>query len=125
DPRLTVRTRSWWTFVRRVLAVAVRYRIPLHDAHGLLRPASERQRVEMVGHQLRTQLTVPEAASAAQRLDHAQHLLHRAVVPIMPAVVPAAGAGFLALALAGKLARNDVEPGELGEVLRGLPRNVT
>jgi hypothetical protein len=59
DPRLTVRSRSWWTFVRRVLAVAVRYRIPLHVAQGLLRPAAERQRVEMVGHQLRTQLTVP------------------------------------------------------------------
>jgi hypothetical protein len=125
DPRLTVRSRSWWTFVRRVLAVAVRYRVPLHVAHGLLRPAAERQRVEMVGHQLRTQLTVPTATSAAQLLDHAQHLLHRAVVPIMPTVVPAAGAGFLALVLAGKLARNDVEPGELGEVLRGLPHNVT
>jgi pyruvate,water dikinase len=68
---------------------------------------------------------VPAGASAAQRLDRAQHLLSTAIVPIMPTVVPAAGAGFLALALASKLARDDVEAGELGEVLRGLPHNVT
>jgi pyruvate,water dikinase len=125
DPRLTVRSTSWWPFVQRVLAVAVRYRIVLHVAQGLIWPAAERRRVGRVGRRLRSQLTVPASASAAQRLDHAQRLLHTAVVPIMPTVVPAAGAGFLALALAGRLARNDVEPGELGEVLRGLPHNVT
>lgn len=41
----------------------------------------------------------------------------------VPAAEPVAG--FLALALAGKLARKDIKPGELGEVLRGLPHNVT
>ena len=125
DPRLTVRSTSWWPFIRRALAVAIRYRIPLHVAQGLIWPAAERRRVELIGQRLRSQLTAPAAASATQRLDCAQHLLHTAVVPIMPTVVPAAGAGFLALALASKLARNDVEPGELGEVLRGLPHNVT
>ena len=125
DSRLTVRSTSWWPFVRRVLAVAGRYRIPLHLAQGLIRPAAARRRVDLVGRRLRSRLTVPAGASASQRLDHAQRLLHTAVVPIMPTVVPAAGAGFLALALAGKLARNDIEPGELAEVLRGLPHNVT
>ncbi|HEX6404010.1 MAG TPA: PEP/pyruvate-binding domain-containing protein [Pseudonocardiaceae bacterium] len=125
DPRFTVCSTSWWPFIRRAVAVAMRYRIPLHIAHGLIWPAAERRRVELVGRRLRTQLTVAAGASAAQRLDHAQRLLHTAVVPIMPTVVPAAGAGFLALALANKLARKDVEPGELGEVLRGLPHNVT
>ena len=125
DSRLTVRSTSWWPFVRRVLAVAVRYRIPLHVAQGLIWPAAERRRVDLVGRRLHTQLTMPAGASAAQRLAHAQRLLHVAVVPIMPTVVPAAGAGFLALALAGKLARKDIKPGELGEVLRGLPHNVT
>lgn len=36
-----------------------------------------------------------------------------------------AGAGFLARALAGKLAGDSVEPGEWDEMLRGLPHNVT
>jgi pyruvate,water dikinase len=125
DPRLGVRRSSWWPFIRRVLALAVRFRIPLHIAQGLLWPAAERRRVDLVGQRLRRQLTVPAGASAAQRLDRAQHLLSTAIVPIMPTVVPAAGAGFLALALASKLARDDVEAGELGEVLRGLPHNVT
>jgi pyruvate,water dikinase len=125
DPRLTVRSTSWWSFVRRLLAVATRYRIPLHILQGLIWPAAERRRVELVGQRLQSQLTASAATSATQRLDRAQHLLHTAVVPIMPTVTPAAAAGFLALALASKLARNDVEPGELGEVLRGLPHNVT
>ncbi|MGH3821675.1 MAG: PEP-utilizing enzyme, partial [Pseudonocardiaceae bacterium] len=125
DPRLGVRRSSWWPFVRRVLAVAIRFRIPLHIAQGLLWPAAERRRVDLVGRRLRGQLTMPAGATAAQRLDRVQQLLHTAVVPIMPTVVPAAGAGFLALALASKLARDDLAPGELGEVLRGLPHNVT
>ncbi len=125
DPRLGVRRSSWGRFVRRVLAVAVRFRIPLHIAQGLIWPAAERRRVELVGARLRTQLTMPSGATAGQRLDRAQVLLHTAVVPIMPTVVPAAGAGFLALALASRLTRDDLERGELGEVLRGLPHNVT
>lgn len=125
DPRLAVRSTSWLPFVRRVLAVAIRYRMPQHIVQGLIWPAAERRRVDLVGRRLRTQLTVPAAASAARRLDHAQHVLHTAVVPIMPTVAPAAGAGFLALALAGSLAGDDAEPGELSEVLRGLPHNVT
>jgi pyruvate,water dikinase len=125
DPRLGVRRSSWWPFVRRILALAVRFHIPLHIAQGWLWPAVERRRVDLVGQRLRGQLVMPAGASAAQRLDRAQFLLHTAVVPIMPMVAPAAGAGFLALALASKLARDNLAPGELGEVLRGLPHNVT
>jgi rifampicin phosphotransferase len=125
DPRFEVRRSAWWRFVRRALAVAIHYRIPPHVVHGLIWPAAERRRVNLVGERLRRQLTVPAALTAEQRLDYAQHLLHTAAVPIMPMVAPAAGAGFLALALTRKLAHNDVEPGELGEVLRGLPHNVT
>jgi hypothetical protein len=105
-----------------VLALAVRFRIPVHIAQGLLHLAAERRRVELVGQRLRRQLTRPSGASATQQLDRVQHL-GTAVVPIMPTVVPAAGAGFLVLVR--KLARDDVEPGELGEVLRGLRHNVT
>jgi rifampicin phosphotransferase len=125
DPRLRVRNTSWWPYIGRALAVAVQFRIPLHLAHGLISPAAARRRVDRVGQRLQALLTVPAGVSAAQRLDHAQLLLHTAVVLIMPTVVPAPGAGFLALALASKLAGADVEPGGLGEVLRGLPHNVT
>jgi phosphohistidine swiveling domain-containing protein len=125
DPRLAQRTTSRWPFVRRLLAVAVRFQIPLRIAQGLLSPAAARRRVDQIGQRLRSQLTVPAGVTAAQRLDHAQRLLASSVVPIIPAVAPVTVAGFLARALAGKLTRDDVEPGELDEVLRGLPHNLT
>ncbi|MGH3935255.1 MAG: PEP-utilizing enzyme, partial [Pseudonocardiaceae bacterium] len=87
--------------------------------------AAARRRVDRVGQRLHAQLSVREGMTSAQRLDHAQRLLGTAVIPIMPAVTPVAGAGFLALAVAAKLAREDVEPGEWDEVRRGLPHNVT
>ncbi len=125
DPRLAEQTTSRWPFIRRLLAVAVRFRIPLQLVQALVSPAAARRRVDQVGRQLRARLTVPAGVTSAQRLDHAQRLLNTAVIPIMPTVVPVAGAGFLALALAGKLARDEAEPGEWDEVLRGLPHNGT
>ncbi len=125
DPRLAERSTSRLPFVRRLLAVVVRFRIPLLITQALVRPAAARRRVDLVGRRLSARLTVPAGVTSAQRLDHAQRLLNTAVIPIMPAVIPVAGVGFLALALAGKLARDNVEPGEWDEVLRGLPHNVT
>ncbi|MGH3836409.1 MAG: PEP-utilizing enzyme, partial [Pseudonocardiaceae bacterium] len=125
DPRLAEQTTSWWPFSLRLLAVAVRFRIPLQIGQALVSPAAARRRVDEVGRRLRSQLTVPVGVTSAERLDHAQRLLNTVVISIMPTVVPVAGAGFLALALASKLARGDVEPGEWDEVLRGVPHNVT
>jgi rifampicin phosphotransferase len=125
DPRLAERARSWWPFLRRLLAVAVRFRIPLQIGQALIWPAAARRRVDQVGRRLRTQLTVPAGVTSAQRLDHVQRLLNTAIIPIMPMVTPVAGAGFLALALARKLAREDAEPGAWDDVRRGLAHNVT
>jgi rifampicin phosphotransferase len=125
DPRLAERTTSWWPFLRRLLAVAVRFRIPLQVGQALIWPATARRRVDEVGQRLRTQLTVPAGVTSRQRLDHVQRLLNTSIIPIMPTVTPVAGAGFLALALARKLARDDVEPGAWDDVRRGLAHNVT
>ncbi|MGH3981718.1 MAG: PEP/pyruvate-binding domain-containing protein [Pseudonocardiaceae bacterium] len=125
DPRLAQRSTSWWPFLRRLVAVAVRFRIPLQVVQALVWPAAARRRVDEVGRRLRTQLSVPAGVTSVQRLDHVQRLLNTAVIPIMPTVTPVAGAGFLALALAGKLAREDVEPAEWDDVRRGLAHNVT
>lgn len=125
DPRLTEQTTSWGHFIRRLLTLSIRFRIPLHVAQGLVSPAAARRRVDQFGQRLRGQLTVPAGATAEQRLDHVQRVLHTMVIPIMPAVTPAAGAGYLALALARTLAGGDVEHDEWHEVLRGLAHNVT
>ena len=125
DPRLAEQTTSWWPFLRRAFAVAVRFRVPLQIVQALVSPAAARRRVDQVGRRLRTQLTVPAGVTSVQRLDHVQRLLNTAIIPIMPTVTPVAGAGFLALALARKLARDDAEPGAWDEVRRGLAYNVT
>jgi pyruvate,water dikinase len=125
DPRLAERTTSWLPFLRRLLAVAVRFRIPLQIGQALIWPAAARRRVDQVGRRLRTQLSAPAGVTSRQRLDHVQRLLNTAIIPIMPTVTPVAGAGFLALALAGKLVREDAEPGAWDDVRRGLAHNVT
>jgi rifampicin phosphotransferase len=125
DPRLAERTTSLWPFLRRLLTVSVRFGIPLQIGQALLWPAAARRRVDQVGRQLRARFTVPAGATSAQRLDHVQRLLNTVAIPVMLAVMPVAGAGFLALALASKLAREDVAPGQWDEVLRGLPHDVT
>lgn len=125
NPRFAVQTTSRWPFVRRLGAVAVRYRIPLQIVQALIRPAAARRRVDRVGRRLRATLTIPATATGVQRMDHAERLIGSSIVPIMPTVAPVAGAGFLAQALAGKLGRDEVEHREMDEVLRGLPHNVT
>ncbi len=125
DPRFAVRPTSRWPFVRRLAALAVRFRIPLQIVQALIRPSAARRRVEGVGRRLRAKFTVPGTVSPAQRLDHVERLLGREVIPIMPKVTPVAGAGFLALAIADKLARDDFASHERDEVRRALPHNVT
>ncbi len=125
DPRFAVRNTSRWPFVRRLGAVAVRFRIPLQIAQALLRPAAARRRADRVGRRLRAMLAVPAGVTAAQRLDHVQRLLVTSLIPIMPRVAPVAGSGFLAQAVAGKLGGEDLGPREMDEVLRSLPHNVT
>ncbi|MGH3928353.1 MAG: PEP-utilizing enzyme, partial [Pseudonocardiaceae bacterium] len=125
DPRFAVRTTSRWPFVRRLIALAVRFRIPLQIAQALIRPSVARRRVQRVGRRLCSKLTVPVAVTPAQRLDHVERLLGTEIIPIMPKVVPVAAAGFLALAVADKLARDDFASHERDEVQRALPHNVT
>jgi hypothetical protein len=67
---------------------------------------------------------VPAGATATQRLDHVERILGQHVFPVVPAILPLPALGFALLAVAGKLAGSPGN-GELQEVLRGLPNNVT
>src|SRR6476646_5736275 len=64
-------------------------------------------------------------ASAQDRLERVIRRLHEELVPPLPGIAPAAAAGFAMLGLARRLLGEDVRPGELQTVLRGLPHNVT
>jgi pyruvate,water dikinase len=125
DPRFAVRSTARWPVVRRLIVLAVRFQLPLQIVQALIYPPAARRRVDRVGRRLRAKLTMPAGSSGARRLEHVQHLLATSIIPIMPRVTPVAATGFLAQALAGKLAGADLEPDEKHEVLRALPHNVT
>jgi pyruvate,water dikinase len=124
DPALAVTTTSRLPFLRGVLRVLVRYRVPPLVALALLRPAAARRRVERAGERVDALTAIPPAATGAQRLEHTIRVLGR-IFPIMPTVAPVAGAGLAMLALARRLAGADLDEATADEVLRSLPHNPT
>jgi pyruvate,water dikinase len=120
-PSLSVTQPSWRPFARRVLRVAVRYRVPLRAVGAVARPDAALRRLA----QAPPLPAVAVTATPAQRLDLAERILSEEIVPLLPTIMPAAAAGFAMLGLAGRLLRPDLEPGDLQTVLRALPHNVT
>jgi pyruvate,water dikinase len=62
--------------------------------------------------------------SADERLERAVHVLRQAF-PVLPLTVPAAGAGFVMLGAARKIAGGELDAGAVHDVLRSLPHNST
>jgi rifampicin phosphotransferase len=125
DPRLAIVDRSPLPVLRRVLRVAARYRVPLVVAQAILRPPVAWRRLEAVEADIRHRTTLPDGATAADRLDFVIATAGETIVPLLPRVVPVVGVGFAMLGLAGWLLGDAAKPGELPEVLRSLPHNVT
>ncbi len=131
DERTLAATGSRWSFLRPVLRILVRYRAPALAALALVRPAAARGRVAARGERLRARIAEPVGGgkgghkeTARARLAHIVATL-RAIIPIMPTTTPVAAAGFLALALARRVAGPDLDAHAVHELLRGLPHNVT
>jgi phosphohistidine swiveling domain-containing protein len=124
DPRLSTIYRSRLPFVHRVGRVALRYLVPVRIMQALVRPTAALARLDRLAAKLDHQLRLPAQATAAQRIDAAERLLSQAP-PLLPTVIPGAGAGFAALGLARKLLGPDARPGDLPTVLRGVPNNIT
>lgn len=125
DPRLSVTRRSPLPFLSRALRIAVRYAVPVRVVQALARPDRARARAGRIGEALAARVRAPDGASAAERLDFVERLLAEEVITLGPRVLPTAAAGLGMLGLAGRLLDDDVQPGELQAVLRGLPHNVT
>lgn len=125
DPRFSVTIRSPYRFLRHVLPVAARARVPEALLRALFRPEAALRHVERFGERFRAALAVPAGSTPVQRLDHAERILGRELFPAVPNVLPLPALGFALLAAAGKLLGRRAEPGELQGVLRGLPNNVT
>ncbi|HZM80413.1 MAG TPA: PEP/pyruvate-binding domain-containing protein [Candidatus Limnocylindrales bacterium] len=125
DERFSMTVRSRLPFLRHVGPVALRYHVPFKILQALLRPDRARRKVERIGERLDIVLDAGPLGSGARRLDWVEKTLSTEVVPLLPRVVPVAGAGFVALGLADRLLGKDAAVGEVQAVLRGIPHNVT
>ncbi|WP_248960608.1 PEP/pyruvate-binding domain-containing protein [Sphaerisporangium perillae] len=125
DPRLSLTQRSLLPALRRILRIAVRYRVPARMVQALWRPETSHRRISWGLDRLRDRLALPGDPTPLQRLDHVERCLGSQVVPLIPNIVPGPFAGFLMLGLAARLLRGRSKPGELPTILRGLPHNVT
>ena len=123
DPRLSVTQRSRRPFLRRVMRLAVRHHLPVRVVRALVDPGTVHRDQAALPDQLRRRLSLPDAATPAERLDLVENALTNEIFPIAPRAMAPAASGFAMLALAGKI--GGARPGELETVLRGLPHNVT
>ncbi|MER6910395.1 PEP/pyruvate-binding domain-containing protein [Streptomyces sp. NPDC000594] len=113
DPRLSLDRTSVRPAVRRAFRLARRFHVPATAVRALVRPEAA------VRHAHRLEAGVVAGARATT----ARGALRERIVPVLPAVAPAALVGYGLLALVGRIVRTG--PGELQTVLRGLPHNVT
>ncbi|GAA0602661.1 phosphoenolpyruvate synthase [Kutzneria viridogrisea] len=125
DPDMSLVDSSRLPGLRRLLRVVLRLGLPWRFVEAVLRPEAARRRVTRIGSHLQEAIALRGNPSSRERLDHVQRFLSTSLVPMLPSLLPVAGAGFVMLALVGKLLGDKLEPGQLEAVLRGLPHNVT
>ncbi|HEX6757497.1 MAG TPA: PEP/pyruvate-binding domain-containing protein, partial [Propionibacteriaceae bacterium] len=111
--------------LRHIAAALVRNKVPVRVAIGLANPEWAYRGIAATEQRLRQSLTLPANATASQRLDFVEQRLGEVFLWLMPRTAPYPAGGYLMLAASRRLLRDVAEPGELQEVLRGLPHNIT
>ncbi|MGI5129005.1 PEP/pyruvate-binding domain-containing protein [Pseudonocardia sp. CA-107938] len=124
DPAFAPRRGSRRRFVAKVVRVAFRYRIPPQILLALASPQAARRRIDRIGARVYAQHPLPDGTAPLARIDHAADVL-RECFPVLPTVVPAAGAGFAMLGLARLVAGPAIDADAVHELLRSLPHNST
>jgi rifampicin phosphotransferase len=112
------------TVLRHIAAALIRNRVPIRVVRGLINPEWAYRGIATTEHRLRRAVTLPANATASQRLDFIQERLGELFL-IMPRTIGYAVGGLLMLGASRRLLRDVLRPGELQEVLRGLPHNIT
>ena len=110
--------------LRHIAAALVRNKVPVRVAIGLANPEWAYRGIAATERRLRRSLTLPANVTASQRLDFVEQRLGE-VFLLVARTVPYAAGGYLMLAASRRLLRDVAQPGELQEVLRGLPHNIT
>ena len=123
-PEFSIIESPGHTVVRHIAGALIRNRVPVRAVAGLANPNLAYRGIAATERRLRRTLTVPANATASQRLDFVEQRLGELFF-LMPRTFAYAVGGLLMLVASRRLLRDVAEPGELQEVLRGLPHNVT
>ena len=123
-PEFSIIDSSGHTMPRHIAGALIRNKVPLRVVAGLANPELAYRGIAATERRLRQSLTLPANATASQRLDFVEDRLSHMFL-LMPRTFAYAVGGLLMLAVSRRLLRDVAEPGELQEVLRGLPHNVT
>ncbi|HEU4910136.1 MAG TPA: PEP/pyruvate-binding domain-containing protein, partial [Propionibacteriaceae bacterium] len=112
------------TVLRHIAGALIRNKVPVRVARGLLNPEWAYRGIAATERRLRRTLTLPADATASQRLDFVEQKLGELFL-LMPRTFAYAVGGLLMLGASRRLLHDVAQPGELQEVLRGLPHNIT
>ena len=112
------------TMLRHIAGALLRNKVPFRMIAGLINPDLAYRGIATTERRLRRALTLPANATASQRLDFVEQRLGSLFL-LMPRTFAYAVGGLLMLRVSRQLLGDAAEPGELQEVLRGLPHNVT
>lgn len=112
--------------VRELAALGARFgrrqRVPAKVLRAFTRPGRALAYTRKLGEDLGTHLRLPETATPAERLRHAERMLATAF-PAIVSIMPLALTGYGLYALAARLSGTPL--GELQDVLRSVPNNPT
>ena len=123
-PEFSIVESSDHTVLRHIAGALIRNRVPVRVVAGLANPELAYRGIAATERRLRRTLTLPANATATQRLDFVEQRVGNLFL-LMPRTVAYAVGGLLMLVASRRLLRDVAQPGELQEVLRGLPHNVT
>jgi rifampicin phosphotransferase len=123
-PEFSIIDSADHTMPRHIVGALLRNKVPVRAAMGLANPELAYRGIAATERRLRRTLTLPANATATQRLDFVEQRVGQLFL-IMPRTIAYAIGGLLMLAASRRLLRDVAQPGELQEVLRGLPHNVT
>ncbi|MEW1844422.1 PEP/pyruvate-binding domain-containing protein [Nonomuraea angiospora] len=122
DPRLSVVHTSPRPVLRGLSRFARRIHAPSRVLLALTRPKQGLAYAARIGEQLDRRLRLPDPATPAQRLDHAERLL-AATFPAILSIMPMVLTGYGLFALASRL--SGVPIADMQDVLRSVPHNPT
>jgi rifampicin phosphotransferase len=112
------------TVLRHIAGALIRNGVPVRVVAGLINPELAYRGIAATERRLRRTLTLPANSTATQRLDFVQQRLGDLFL-VMPQTIAYAAGGLLTFVMSRRLLRDVAQPGELQEVLRGLPHNIT